>query len=230
VPLRPNGGTMTNRLERRALAQAATKPPDIVAIGVRAGIPLRHALRALACHPDVRRSPREWISSLRPTLDAERERLGRRFRTGGLPADHQRDWSRAIDGAVLGVCHLARVCADAPAPSVVAPLAVLAVGDYGKRQCDVEAVPELLFLLAPDGESRRRAERMIPFILTGLGELGLAMHYAIQTPAICAGAVATLAHGRERLATMRHLWGRNDLRAQLDDELQRRGFAPAVEE
>jgi UTP:GlnB (protein PII) uridylyltransferase len=182
-------------------------------------------LRALACHPDVRRSPREWISSLRSTLDGERERLGHGATRSR--ADGQHEWSRIVDGAVVGLCHMARVCADAPAPSVIAPFAVFAVGDYGKQQCDVEGVPELLVLLAPDWEGRGRAECMIPFILTGLGELGLAMHYVVQTPPVCARAVATLTHGRERLATMRHLWGRNDLRARLDQELHRLGFAPA---
>jgi UTP:GlnB (protein PII) uridylyltransferase len=182
-------------------------------------------LRALACHPDVRRAPREWISSLRPILDGERQRAGH----GGARSfsDRRQEWSRIVDGVVVGLCHLARACADAPAPSVIAPFAVFAVGDYGKQQADVETVPELLFLLAPDWEGRGRSERMIPFILAGLGELGLAMHYVVQTPPICARAVATLAHGRERLATMRHLWGRNDLRARLDQELQRLGFAPS---
>jgi hypothetical protein len=248
---------MTSRLDGRTLAQAATKQPDIAVLAAQADRPLgraepvpppsaafadatpittqpwggrvsvRHALRALACHPDVRRAPREWISLLRPALDAERERLGHGEQEARSRADRRREWSRIVDGAVLGVCHMARVSADVSPPSVIAPFAVLAVGDYGKQQCDVEAVPELLFLLAPDRESRGRAERMIPFVLTGLGELGLAMHYVVQTPATCAGVIATLAHGRERLATMRHLWGRNDLRARLDQELHRLRFAAA---
>jgi UTP:GlnB (protein PII) uridylyltransferase len=186
---------------------------------------MRHALRALACHPDVRRAPREWISLLKPTLDAERKRLS--HEDDRSHADRRQEWSLILDGAVLGLCHMARVSAEASPPSVVGPFAVLAVGDYGRQQCEVKAVPELLFLTASDRESRGRAEQMIAFILTGLGELGLAMHYVVQTPATCAGVIATLAHGQERLATMRHLWGRNDLRARLDQELQRLRFAAA---
>jgi hypothetical protein len=246
---------MTSRLDGLALARRTTNAADIAVTWEQAGIPLghaettrepfaipadamptsaqrrggrvslRHVLRALACHPDVRRSPRAWIASLRPTLEGERERL-RRLGVRS-PADHRQEWSRIVDGAVAGLCHLARVCADAPAPSMIAPFAVFAVGTYGKQQCDIEPVPELLFLLAPDWEGRGRAERMIPFVLTGLGELGLAMHYVVQTPPVCARAIATQAHGRERLATLRHLWGRNDLYARLDRELQRVGFVPA---
>jgi hypothetical protein len=195
---------MTSRLDGRTLAQAATKQPDIAVLAEQADRPLG---RAEPVPP-----PSATFADATPITTQ---------RWGG------REWSRIVDGAVLGVCHMARVSADVSPPSVIAPFAVLAVGDYGKQQCDVEAVPELLFLLAPDRESRGWAERMIPFVLTGLGELGLAMHYVVQTPATCAGVIATLAHGRERLATMRHLWGRNDLRARLDQELHRLRFAAA---
>ena len=123
-------------------------PHAVESFGVvaRTIVPLRHALRALGSEPDFYREPHGEIARLRPQLDRERMRLAEDLETGGSREQQLRSWTRIADGAVIGLSHLARLCVGAPSRSAVAPFALVAVGQYGARCCNLDASLELQLL------------------------------------------------------------------------------------
>jgi hypothetical protein len=182
--------------------------------GIDAGTaPLRYALRALASEPDFLAAPHQVIARLRPRVDAEKRRLAQGRDMPGSPDERLRNWAQLADGAISGLTHLARVSVDADARSVVAPFAVMAVGQYGARRCEPEGTLELQYLLPDDQGSRERSDRIVAFIQIGLAEFGLQHRDAKSTVVECARA----AHGdpavAARFATVRFLGGQYALYA-----------------
>jgi hypothetical protein len=175
--------------------------------------PLRYALRALASERDFLAAPHQVIARLRPRVDADKRRLAQGRDMPGSPDERLRNWARLVDGAIIGLTHLARVSLDADARTVVAPFAVMAVGQYGARCCEPEGTVELQYLL-PDEQGRRaRSGRIVAFMQIGLAELGLQHRDAMSTVVECARA----AHGdpdvAARFATVRFLGGQYALYA-----------------
>jgi hypothetical protein len=119
--------------------------------------PLRYALRALASEPDFLAAPHQVIARLRPRVDAEKRRLAQGRDMPGSPDERLRNWARLVDGAISGLTYLARVSVDADSRTVVAPFAVMAVGQYGARRCEPEGTLELQYLLPDDQGSREPA-------------------------------------------------------------------------
>jgi hypothetical protein len=189
--------------------------------------PLRHALRALASEPDFFRAPHRAIARLRPLVDAERRRLDLDEIDGSVDA-RLRSWTRLADGAVIGLSYLARLCVDAEARSAVAPLAVMAVGQYGAGCCDPDTTLELQYLLPADQETWERSGRIVAFIRNGLADLGLQHHRdAVGTAVEGTRAAHCDAITAERFATARFLSGQYALYAGFVTML-RRAMAPHV--
>jgi len=107
----------------------------------------------------------------------------------------------ALDGAISGLTYLARVSVDADARTVVAPFAVMAVGQYGTRRCEPEGTLELQYLLPDDQGSRERSRRIVAFIQIGLAEFGLQHRDAMSTVIECARAAHGDPAAAARLAT-----------------------------
>jgi hypothetical protein len=87
------------------------------------------------------------MAEVRSLVDTQRSKLSERLVAGAI--DEYRAASiHLADGAVVGLCHLARICVGRGANTIVAPFAAVAVGSYGLRQLDSKL--ELLFLLSDD--------------------------------------------------------------------------------
>lgn len=175
--------------------------------------PLRHALRALASDPGFFRAPHETIAQLRPRVDAARRRVAENLEIGASLDERSRSWTRLADGVVIGLSHLARVCADATARSAVAPFTLMAVGSYGARCCDADTLLEAQYLLPDNLETWERSGQIVAFMRTGLAELGFAYQVAVGTAVECACAARCDADAAARFATARFLGGQYALHA-----------------
>jgi hypothetical protein len=196
--------TEASSLEPRAVVNFDVVAPTIV--------PLRHALRALASKPDFYREPHYEIAQLRPQVDSERRRLALDLKTSGYREQQLRSWTRLADGVVIGLSHLARLCVGAPARSAIAPFALVAIGKYGARCCDLDVSLELQCLVPEDEESQVRSGRILAFVQAGLTELGLQHSQGAQATAHeCARAVQSDPMVAARLATTRFLSGQYGL-------------------
>jgi hypothetical protein len=184
-------------------------------------IPLRHALRALASESDFFRAPHAAIARLRPRVDAERRHIAQDIKIGGSLDERPRSWARLADGAVIGMSHLARVCVDAGARCAVAPFALMAVGKYGARCCDPDAILEVQHLLPENQESWERNAQIVAFIRKGLAGLGLEYQGAVGTAVECARAAGCDPMAAARFATTRLLSGQYALHAGFVSMLRR---------
>ncbi len=182
------------------------------------GLALRHLLRMIAYDPAATRA-RQTLGRLRPFVDGARLELQRRHEAGGTIGEHAQGLAQLMDGAVAGLCHVARFCVDGVADSVVAPFAAVAVGGHERREPSTASALDLLFLLPENPAARERADRMVGFVLTGLSELGFRTNHASCTPAgaeLLAQAVPSLT---ARLRDVRFVWGCYSLYTALADEL-----------
>jgi UTP:GlnB (protein PII) uridylyltransferase len=145
-------------------------------------------------------------------VDHARMRLAEHLKTGCSREQQLRSWSRIADGAVIGLSHLARLCVGAPTRSAIAPFALVAVGKYGARCCDLDVSLELQCLVPEDEESEVRSGRILAFVQAGLTELGLQHSQGAQATAHeCARAVQSDPMVAARFATTRFLSGQYGL-------------------
>jgi [protein-PII] uridylyltransferase len=149
---------------------------------------VRHVLRAIASDPAEALDRRRWLTRVRPLVERAEAGLHRQFEADGSGAAFLRGRSRLADGAVIGLLHLARavVRTDDVVVTALAPVTVLAVGGYGRRELAPASDLDLLFLTDDDSAVRRAyAERLIGFVLTGLWDLGFEIGHAARTVAEC---------------------------------------------
>jgi [protein-PII] uridylyltransferase len=178
------GSSVTEPLNDRRLGsktsslpglQDAASPVDSV----------RHALRAIASDPAEALDRRRWLVRLRALVDRSQTILRAGFEGDGSVTAYLHGRARIADGAVVGLLHLARAVAPSEkVVTVIAPLAVLAVGGYGRRELAPASDLDLLFLLG-DPAGRAHAERLIGFVLTGLWDLGFEVGHTSRTLAEC---------------------------------------------
>jgi [protein-PII] uridylyltransferase len=146
---------------------------------------VRHALRAIASDPAEALDRRRWLARARPLVDRSQATLRARFEVEGSVTALLRGRAAIADGAVIGLLHLARaVVRSDQVVTAVAPVTVLAVGGYGRRELAPASDLDLLFLLA-DPAARAYAERLIGFLLTGLWDLGFEVGHTSRTIAEC---------------------------------------------
>jgi [protein-PII] uridylyltransferase len=85
---------------------------------------------------------------------------------------------------VIGLLHLARAAVRSDdVVTAIAPVTVLAVGGYGRRELAPASDLDLLFLLGDSAGRRADAERLVGFVLTGLCDLGFEVGHATRTAA-----------------------------------------------
>jgi hypothetical protein len=179
-----------------------------------AGLALRHLLRMIAYDPRVG-THQHALARLRPFVDGARLESRRRHEADGRSDDHVRRTAQLLDGAVSGLCHVARFCADGAADSVVAPFAAVAVSLPGPGGPSSSAALDLLFVVPENVAVRERADRMVAFVLAGLSELGFSVTHASVTPASAALLTEAVPSFAGSLHNLRFVWGWYGLYADL---------------
>jgi hypothetical protein len=147
---------------------------------------VRHVLRAIVSNPAESLDRKRWLARVRPLVDRSHAALRSRFEADGSGAEFQRGRVRLADGAVIGLLHPARAAVtDDDAVTAVAPVTVLAVSGYGRRELAPASDLDLLFLTDGSAVRRAYAERLIGYLLTGLWDLGFQIGHAARTVAEC---------------------------------------------
>ena len=134
---------------------------------------IRHALRALASEMGLRPGLRN-VKLLRPLVAQAHEVLRERLEAGGSVEAYLRGRARLADSAVIGLLHFASVSSGIRGNSMVAPLAAVAIGGYGRRELAPGSDLDLLFLL-PESIKPKAADAMaacVNAVVCGLWDLG----------------------------------------------------------
>jgi [protein-PII] uridylyltransferase len=178
------GSAVTELLDDRRLGSKTTSLAGLHD-GASSIDSVRHALRAIASDPAEVLDRRRWLARVRPLVDRSQAMLRARFEAEGSVTPLLRGRAGIADGAVIGLLHLARAVARSDkVVTAIAPVTVLAVGGYGRRELAPASDLDLLFLLG-DPAARAYAERLIGFVLAGLWDLGFEVGHTSRTLAEC---------------------------------------------
>ena len=183
---------------------------------------IRHALRAFASE----RGPGEGLNRvrlLRPLIARVRETLRKRFESGGSAEAYLR--ARLADSVVIGLLHVVSISSEIRDGSMVAPLAAIAVGGYGRRELAPGSDLDLLFLL-PDSRSSSTGavapatRACIGAVVACLWDFGFAPDHATRSVQECLELAKDDPTVLAGLVDRRHLWGGQGLFNTLDAELR----------
>jgi UTP:GlnB (protein PII) uridylyltransferase len=206
---------------------APVRAPHRPALG---GATVRNALRAIA---SARPDPAMLALELRPVralLDRERARLRQRLADGAPAVEIAPAAARLLDGTLIGLCQLGRLLEPRSA-GMVPPLALIARGDYARRQLAPGASADLLFLVAADPLRREHGLAVAQFVARELVRLGWQAVAAKRTVRGCLAETHLDPAIAPALATARLVWGSDglfaDLRAGLAQAMARGHDQPA---
>jgi [protein-PII] uridylyltransferase len=187
-------------------------------------ITIRHALRALASES----GPGEGLNQvrlLRPLVVQARAILRERFEAGGPTEACLRHWARLADSVVIGVLHIASISSGIRDRSMVAPLAAIAVGGYGRGELAPGFDLDLLFLIPENSSSY--AEAVAPATRACIGatvaclwDLGFVLDHATRSVRKCLELAKDDPTVLAALVDRRLLWGCYGLFATLDARLR----------
>jgi [protein-PII] uridylyltransferase len=189
---------------------------------------IRHALRALASES----GPGEGLKRvrlLRPLVAQAHDILRDRFESGGSAEEYLRGRARLADSVVVGLLHIASISSRMRDGSMVAPLAAIAAGGYGRRELAPGSDLDLLFLLPESRSSRIVApatQACIGAVVTCLWDLGFVLDHATRSVEECLDLAKDNPSVLAGLVDRRHLWGCQGLFATLDAELAARFAGP----
>jgi [protein-PII] uridylyltransferase len=184
---------------------------------------VRHALRALASETGPQAGLR-GIKLLRPLVAQAHEILRERLEAGGSVEDYLRGRARLADSAVVGLLHIASISTGMRGETMVAPLAVVAVGGYGRSELAPGSDLDLLFLLPESSRDSAGGDAVataacINAVVAGLWDLGFVLDHAARSSREC----LELAHSEPAvlasLLNRRLLWGGFGLFAALNADL-----------
>jgi [protein-PII] uridylyltransferase len=184
---------------------------------------IRHALRALASEAGPLTGLR-GLKLLRPLVAQAHEVLRERLEAGGSVEAYLRGRTRLADSAVIGLLHIASVSTRMRGNNMVAPLAAVAVGGYGRSELAPGSDLDLLFLLPESDQSRAGAvaaatEACIKAVIAGLWDLGFVLDHAARSPRECLDLAREEPAVLANLLDRRFLWGGFGLFAALDADL-----------
>ena len=191
---------------------------------------IRHALRALASES----GPGEGLNRvrrLRPMVAQAHDILRERLESGGSAEEYLRGRARLADSVVIGLLHVASISSGMPHGSMVAPLAAIAAGGYGRRELAPGSDLDLLFLLPESSSSRAGAvapatQACIGAVVACLWDLGFVLDHAARSVQECLELAKDNPTVLADLVDRRHLWGCQGLFAALDAELAARFAGP----
>ena len=188
---------------------------------------IRHALRALASESGSGEGFCR-VRRLRPLVAQAHDTLRERFELGGSAEEYLRGRARLADSVVIGLLHIASISSGMRHGSIVAPLAAIAVGGYGRRELAPGSDLDLLFLL-PESSARTVApatRACIGAVVTCLWDFGFVLDHAARSVRECLDLARDNPTVLAGLVDRRHLWGCQGLFATLDAELAARFAGP----
>ena len=94
------------------------------------------------------------VRLLRPLVAQAHDILCERLESGGSTQAYLRDRARLADSVVIGLLHIASISCGIRDGSMVAPVAAIAAGGYGRRELAPGSDLDLLFLLPESSSSR----------------------------------------------------------------------------
>jgi UTP:GlnB (protein PII) uridylyltransferase len=199
------------------------KPDCGRSTGVDSLTSIRHTLRALASES----GPREALDKvrlLRPLVTKARDILRKRFESGDSPEAYLRHRARFADSIVIGLLHIASISKGIRDGSMVAPLAAIAVGAYGRRELTSSSELDLLFLIPESSSSfagnvAPATRECIGAVVASLWDLGFEPDHATRSVKECLELAQDDPTVLDHLVDRRHLWGCYGLFAALDTEL-----------
>ena len=106
--------------------------------------PIRHKLRAIASESGPGKGLNA-VKLLRPLVAQAHDVLSERFEAGGSAEDYLCDRAKLADSAVVGLLHIASISNGIRNRSMVAPLAAIALGGYGRKELAPGSDLDLLF-------------------------------------------------------------------------------------
>jgi [protein-PII] uridylyltransferase len=183
---------------------------------------IRHALHALASETGPLTG--RGVKLLRPLVAQAHEVLRERLEAGGSVEAYLRGRTRLADSAVIGLLHIASVSTQMRGGHMVAPLAAVAVGGYGRSELAPGSDLDLLFLLPEGSQSRGGAvaaatEMCIKAVVPALWDLGFVLDHAARSSRECLDLARDEPTVLPSLLNRRFLWGGFGLFASLDADL-----------
>ncbi|MEA2809719.1 MAG: [protein-PII] uridylyltransferase [Rhodospirillaceae bacterium] len=183
---------------------------------------IRHAMRALASETGPLTG--RGVKLLRSLVAQAHEVLRERLEAGGSVEAYLRGRTRLADSAVIGLLHIASVSSRMRGGHMVAPLAVLAVGGYGRSELAPGSDLDLLFLLpessqSGDGAVAAATETCIKAVVPRLWDLGFVLDHAARSSRECLDLARDHPSVLASLLNRRFLWGGFGLFAALDADL-----------
>ena len=188
---------------------------------------IRHALRALASES----GPGEGLNRVRrlqPMVAQAHDILRERFESGGSAEEYLRGRARLADSVVIGLLHVASISSGMRHGSMVAPLAAIAAGGYGRRELAPGSDLDLLFLLPESsaGAVAPATRACIGAVVACLWDFGFVLDHAARSVQECLELARDNPTVLADLVDRRHLWGCQGLFAALDAELAARFAGP----
>lgn len=186
--------------------------------------PIRHKLRAIASES----GPGKGLNAakiLRPLVTRAHDILRERFEAGGSAEDYLCDRAKLADSAVVGLLHIASISNGIRNRSMVAPLAAIAVGGYGRRELAPGSDLDLLFLLpessrACAGGVAPATKACISAVVASLWDLGFELDHTVRSASECLELARDDARVLAGLVDRRFLCGGFGLFTSLDIDIK----------
>jgi [protein-PII] uridylyltransferase len=184
---------------------------------------IRHKSRAIASESGTGKGTNP-VNLLRPLVAQAHGILRERFEAGGSVEHYLSARAKLADSAVLSLLHIASISNGIRSRSMIAPLAAIAVGGYGRKELAPGSDLDLLFLL-PEG-SRNCASGCTPatkacisVVIASFWDLGFVVDHAARSASECLELARDDATVLAGLLDRRFLWGSFGLFASLDADV-----------
>jgi [protein-PII] uridylyltransferase len=211
-----------NVLDRAVLPPRARSFRPNCNSGATPSATIRHMLRAIGGESGPRALDR--VKELRPIVTQAHDILRERFESAGSVEDYLRGRARLADSAVVGLLHIASISSGIRGGSMVAPLAAIAVGGYGRKELAAGSDLDLLFLLPENsracaGGVAPATKACISAVVASLWDLGFVLDHAARSASECLELAKDDATVLAGLVDRRFLWGGFGLFSSLDTDI-----------
>jgi hypothetical protein len=168
---------------------------------------IRALFRALAVESVATGDAQGWLGRVRPVIAAAQEELRAQFAADGSSESLLRRRARLADDTVVGLLHMLSVFVGLRGGSMIAPMAAVAIGSYGRNALAPDADVQLLFLACEGTDMEPAARSVVAETVAALWDLGFTVEQAAGTPLECLELACQQAPLLAALADRRFLWG-----------------------